>query len=175
MSKLLDMQEHQRGHRLVSAVTHSSHMEIVWCVRCGAYMHVNPRQLGKTCRRTCGPTERFRMRALNAGIHPFTGESLSNFHYLAKLGWVDSLDTLAGDFISEEEALKPEDVVAPLPPVPAPARISRRTVAGGPGAEYGSIADMIAAMQPQPEVVAPEMGAEQLAAQQEEADDLNAR
>jgi hypothetical protein len=176
MSKLLDMQEHQRGHRLISATTHSSQMEIVWCIRCGAYMHTNPRQLAKTCRGTCGPTEKWRLRALSAGIHPFSGESLSDFHYLARLGWVDNLDTLAGDFIAAEEVPVAEEVV-PLAPY-TPGRISRRTVTTGPGSEYGSIAEMIAAMNPaDPEKTerAPEPSDAQASALQAEVDDLNTR
>ena len=78
-------------------------------------MHVNPRRLKELCSGKAGPTEKHRLKNLSAGLHPFSGEALNNFHYLASHGWVDNLDTLAGDmqFPAEDE---PEPVVIPLQP-----------------------------------------------------------
>ena len=135
-------------------------------------MHVNPRQLRSTCRGTLGPTERWRLKVLSAGIHPFTGESLSDFHYLARLGWVDNLDTLEGDFIAAEEAPSPGEVE---PPPPAPkGRVSRKTVALGSGALHGEAGF---AFFEEEAVIEPviELTTEESAEQLKEVDDLNTR
>ena len=58
-----------------------------------------------------------------------------DFHYMASSGWIDNLDTLAGDLNDAEEAAAsnqpPEEVVIPLAQPVRRYRITRVSAVGG--------------------------------------------